>query len=176
MKKIILLILLIITIHSPVNAEVLQGGVSFDVNSAREELLKFSDNKIDKTLVQSFYRDYYYNENQTYKLSADKELKNRVLAFFSDTTYGVMYNAIPLYVWYYSKDGDLIYMEKKDSTEYPYKSYKYTPSGLLMNMSLRVSKEEAFVYTPAGKLIAHWIGPNAYDEENNVIMTRKYNE
>lgn len=175
MKKIIL-ILIIIMLHFPAFAEVLQGGVSYDVNSAREELLRFSDKKIDKTLVQSFYRDYYYNENQTYKLSANKNPANRVLAFFSDTTYGVMYNAIPLYVWYYSKDGTLIYMEKKDSTEYPYKTYKYTPSGLLMNMSLRVSKEEALVFTPAGKLIAHWIGPNAYDEENNVIMTREYKE
>lgn len=175
MKKIIL-ILIIIMLHFPTFAEVLQGGVSYDVNSAREELLRFSDKKIDKTLVQSFYRDYYYNENQTYKLSANKNPANRVLAFFSDTTYGVMYNAIPLYVWYYSKNGTLIYMEKKDSTEYPYKTYKYTPSGLLMNMSLRVSKEEAFVFTPAGKLIAHWIGPNAYDEENNVIMTREYKE
>lgn len=175
MKKIIL-ILLIIMLHFPAFAEVLQGGVSYDVNSAREELLRFSDKKIDKTLVQSFYRDYYYDENQTYKLSANKNPANRVLAFFSDTTYGVMYNAIPLYVWYYSKDGTLIYMEKKDSTEYPYKTYKYTPSGLLMNMSLRVSKEEAFVFTPAGKLIAHWIGQNAYDEENNVIMTREYKE
>lgn len=175
MKKIIL-ILLILAIHLPVNSEVLQGGVSFDVNSAREELLKFSDNKFDKTLVQTFYRDYYYDENQTYKLSANTELKNRVLAFFSDTTYGVMYNAIPLYVWYYSKDGDLIYMEKKDSTEYPYKSYKYTPSGLLMNMSLRVSKEETYIFAPSGRLIAHWIGSTAYDEENNVIMTREYKE
>lgn len=175
MKKIILA-LLIITLHLPVSAEVLEGGVSYDVNSAREELLKYSDNKIDKTLAESFYRDYYYKENQAYKLNANTTLKNRVLAFFSDTTYGVMYNAIPLYVWYYSKEGNLIYMEKKDSTEYPYKAYKYTPSGLLMNMSLRVSKEETFVYTPAGKLIAHWVGPNAYDEENNIIMTREYKE
>lgn len=175
MKK-IFLVLVILLFHLPVYAEVLQGGVTYDVNSAREELLKYSDNKIDKTLVESFYRDYYYKENQAYKLKADTTLTNRVLAFFSDTTYGVMYNAIPLYVWYYSKDGDLIYMEKKDSTEYPYKAYKYTPSGLLMNMSLRVSKEETFIYTPAGKLVAHWIGPNAYDEDNNIIMTREYKE
>lgn len=163
-------------IHLPVNAEVLQGGVTYDVDSAREELFKFSGNDFDKTLVESFKRDYYYYENQTYKLSANANLKNRVLAFFSDTTYGVMYNAIPLYVWYYSKDGTLIYMEKKDTTEYPYKSYKYTPTGLLMNMTLRVSKEEAFIFTPAGKLVAHWIGPNAYDEDNNVIMTREFKE
>lgn len=163
-------------IHLPLQAEVLQGGVTYDVNSAREELLKFSGNDFDKTLVENFKRDYYYNENQTYKLKANAKLSNRVLAFFSDTTYGVMYNAIPLYVWYYAKDGRLIYVEKKDSTEYPFKSYKYTPTGLLMNMTLRVSKEEAFIYTPAGKLVAHWIGPNAYDEDNNVIMTREFKE
>lgn len=175
MKK-IFVVLLMITLHLPVCADVLQGSVTYDVDSAREELMRYSDNKIDKTLVDSFYKDYYYKENQAYKLKANVNLTNRVLAFFSDTTYGVMYNAIPLYVWYYSKDGTLIYMEKKDSTEYPYKAYKYTPSGLLMNMSLRVSKEETFIYTPAGKLVAHWIGPNAYDEDNNIIMTREYKE
>lgn len=175
MKK-ILILLIMLTLHLPVCAEVLQGNVTYDVDSAREELLKYSDNKIDKTLAESFYKDYYYKENQSYKLKAQTNLKNRVLAFFSDTTYGVMYKAIPLYVWYYAKDGTLIYMEKKDSTEYPYKAYKYTPSGLLMNMSLRVSKEETFIYTPAGKLVAHWIGSNAYDEDNNVIMTREYKE
>ena len=120
MKK-ILILLLILTLHLPVCAEVLQGSVTYDVDSAREELLKYSDNKIDKTLAESFYKDYYYKENQSYKLKAQTNLKNRVLAFFSDTTYGVMYRAIPLYVWYYAKDGTLIYMEKKDRT----KSKKY---------------------------------------------------
>ena len=41
-------------------------------------------------------------------------------------------------------------------------------------MGLRVSKEETFIYNPQGKLIAHWLGTNAYDEGGNVIMTRKY--
>lgn len=174
MKKLLILFTLLACL--PANADFLQGGVTYDVNSAREDLLQHSNNKFDKTLVQSFYRDYYYDDNKTYNQSGKVSMQNRILAFFSDSTYGVMYTAIPLYVWYYSKDGTLIYMEKKDSEDYPHKAYKYTPSGLLMNMSLRVSKEETYIFTPAGKLVAHWIGENAYDEDNNVIMTRRYNE
>ena len=87
-----------------------------------------------------------------------------------------MYNDNPLYVWYYSSYGNLIYAEKKNRSEYPYKTYKYTPEGRLVNMSLRVSKGETFIYTPDGNLLAHWVGANAFDENGNIIMTRKYYE
>ena len=85
-----------------------------------------------------------------------------------------MYNNDKYHVWYYSKDGRLIYAEEKDNLIYPYKSYKYTTSGRLINMGLRVSKGETFIYTPDGKLIAHWLKDKAYDENGNVVMTRKY--
>lgn len=41
-------------------------------------------------------------------------------------------------------------------------------------MGLRVSKAETFIYTPKGKLIAHWKGQYAYDENGKIIMTRRY--
>lgn len=65
---------------------------------------------------------------------------------------------------------------KRNRSEYPYKTYKYTPDGRLVNMSLRVSKGETFIYTPDGNLLAHWVGANAFDENGNIIMTRKYYE
>ena len=40
-------------------------------------------------------------------------------------------------------------------------------------MSLRVSKDETFIFNKSGKLLAHWIGNNCYDENNSVIMTRE---
>ena len=43
-------------------------------------------------------------------------------------------------------------------------------------MGLRVSKRETFLYSPNGELIAHWIGPNGYDENGQIIMTRKFIE
>lgn len=158
----------------PVKADVLQGGINYNVNSARSELLNYSKKTLDKTQAHSFYKDNRFEENNSFRFRGNISLNDRILAFFSDNTYAVMYNDNPLYVWYYSKDGDLIFIETKSSNEYPYKTYKYTPQGRLVNMSLRVSKQETYIFTPLGKLIAHWVGAYAYDEKNNVIMTREY--
>lgn len=174
MKKIILLLFLFLSL--PVNAAVLEGGIDYNVNSAREALLENSDKSIDVNIVMSHMRDTQHKENIHYISLGKIELKDRILAFFSDSTYAVMFNNDPLHVWYYGQNGNLLYAEKKDRVQYPYKSYKYTTSGRLVNMSLRVSKGETFIYSPDGKLIAHWIGANAYDESNRVIMTRKYSE
>lgn len=160
----------------PLNAAVLEGGVDYNVNSAREALLENSGINIDANLIKSHIRDLQHKEHVLYISLEKVELKDRILAFFSDSTYAVMYNNDPLHVWYYTLNGDLLYAEKKDRVQYPYKSYKYNTSGRLINMSLRVSKGETFIYSPDGKLIAHWIGAKAYDESNRVIMTRKYSE
>ena len=154
----------------------LEGGVKYDAATARRSLMENPSPKIERGLVRSHLTDTQNRENLAYVYQGRAELKDRVLAFFSDSTYAVMFNDNPLYVWYYSADGKLLYAEKKDRTDYPYKTYKYTASGKLVNMSLRVSKEESFIYLPSGKLIAHWLGANAYDEAGNVIMTRKYAE
>ena len=37
----------------------------------------------------------------------------------------------------------------------------------------RVSDKESFIFSPNGKLLAHWLGNNCYDEYNHIIMTRK---
>ena len=104
------------------------------------------------------------------------EIKDRVLAQFSDSSYAVMYYDNPLYVWYYSPEGVLTHIEVKDGTNYPYKSYKYDTDGKLVNMGLRVSKEETFIFDPSGKLIAHWLKDKGYDENGKVIMKRRYKE
>ena len=40
-------------------------------------------------------------------------------------------------------------------------------------MSMRVSENETFIFSPLGKLLGHWLNENCYDESKNVIMTRK---
>ena len=176
MLKYFLLIIIIFSII-PVQAEtILTGGVNYNVQSAREELLQTPQKKLDAFLVAKNITDKNNSENLKYFLKGNVELKDRILAFFSDSTYAVMYNNDKYHVWYYAKNGKLIYTEEKDGLEYPYKSYKYSTSGKLVNMGLRVSKEETFIYTPDGKLIAHWLRDKAFDEHGNVIMTRKYFE
>ena len=109
-------------------------------------------------------------------LKGKTELKDRILALFSDNSYAVMYKDDELHVWYYSANGQLTHYEIKDGTNYPYKSYKYNIDGKLINMGLRVSKGETFIFNPNGKLIAHWIKNNGYDEYGNIILKRKYFE
>ncbi len=174
--RILIIILVVVIIPLQAYGLTIEGGVKYDVNSARQSLMENSDKSIDPNIIRVNLTDSHYKENISYIYQGRAELKDRILAFFSDSTYAVMTHDNPLYVWYYDSQGNLIYAERKNQTEYPYKTYKYTPSGKLVNMSLRVSKGETFIYLPSGKLIAHWLGANAYDDKGNVIMTRKYYE
>ena len=174
LRKIILFLVLLI-MSLPVNSQtILTGEIRYDVNSAREEILKNPLKKLNPHLVAKHITDSENRENLGYALQGNVELKDRTLAFFSDGTYAVMYNRDRYHVWYYSHDGKLIYAEEKDGLDYPYRSYKYTTMGELVNMGLRVSKEETFIYSPNGRLIAHWLRENAYDEDGNIIMQRRY--
>ncbi len=99
--------------------------------------------------------------------------KDRKIAIFSDGSKGVMYNNTPLIIKYYNSDADLIYIETKTQEQYPHKAFKYTPDGELVNVSLRISEKESFIYNLKGKLIGHWVGDNCYNQNGQVVMTRK---
>ena len=160
-----IIIFLLIMLMLPANSEnTITGGVEYTTNSAREELLTTPKETVPFELVKSNLID----------LKAD--LKDCTVGKFSDGSYAVIYKNNPKFVWYYGSNGVLTHSEVKTSLDYPYKTYKYTPDGRLVNMSLRGSKEETFIYTPGGKLLAHWLYQNCYDENNNIIMTRKVYE
>lgn len=173
MRKILFILLILVTL--PCHAETfLTGGINYNVNTARQELLSTPITELNQELVNKNLFDKNYNENIGYALQGNIKLKDRTLAFFSDKTYAVLYKNDEYHVWYYDENGKLINTENRDGLDYPYRSYKYNTSGTLINMGLRISKEETYIYTPQGKLIAHWLGTKAYDENNNIIMTRKY--
>lgn len=175
--RVLLLILFIIYLTLPVNAEILlTGEVDYNANSAREELTKYSPPKINPNLLLIRLRDDNYQENISMLLKGNIYLKDRILAKFSDNSYAVMYKNDELHVWYYSAAGDLTHYEIKSAREYPYKSYKYDTKNQLTNMGLRVSKAETFIYKPSGELIAHWLKNNGYDSMGNIIMTREFFE
>lgn len=177
MKKLLVIwVLLICTAGISCADEVLTGGVEYTADSAREELLHKEPVKPDGLTVLVNIADENYKENKTLLLKGQAEIKDRVLAEFSDNSYAVMYHENPLYVWYYSPEGILTHIEIKDGTNYPYKSYKYDTEGNLVNMGLRVSKEETFIFDKSGKLIAHWLKDKGYDETGKVIMKRHYKQ
>jgi hypothetical protein len=172
MKKIFTTILTLLLIELGATATILTGGVEVTSQQAKNEVL--STNIIpDIDITKRNLYDKNAKENYKALLNGNTELKDRVLGKFSDGSYAVIYNDNPTNVFYYSKDGTLTHHEIKSSTTYPYKTYKYTPQGKLVNMTYRVSQDETFTFSPSGKLLAHWLGENCYNEDNQVIMTRK---
>jgi hypothetical protein len=172
MKRIFYIILTLIFIELGTFATTLTGGIEITSQQAKNEVLSTSIIP-DINITKSNLYDKNAKENYKSLLIGTTELKDRILGKFSDGSYAVIYNDNPTNVFYYSKDGKLTHHEIKSSTTYPYKTYKYTPQGELVNMTYRVSQDETFTFSPSGKLLAHWIGENCYNENNQIIMTRK---
>ena len=150
MKVFFTFLLLNMLLTLPVGAQVLTIGIS-----------------------QNEISDINNSENKSMLLKGITDLKDRTLAKFSDGSYGIIYKTEPNFVLYYSSDGILTHKEVKTSLIYPYKTYKYKVNGQPENMTYRVSEDETYIYSPNGKLLAHWVGNYCYDEVGNVIMTRQ---
>ncbi len=171
MKKFVLFLMVLIML--PAGAEVLTGGVKYTVDDAKLELRHNRPSAADYIITRNNFIDKDRNANYFALLKGKTNLNDRILALFSDGTYAVNYKNDLKHVWYYDKDGTLINVEIRTSLDFPYGSYKYSPDGELVNMSLRVSKDETFIFSPFGELLGHWVGENCYDENGNVVMTRK---
>ena len=170
MKRFILLVLFLLFI-SPCNAQIITGEVEYNTNSqmvSGKQTQKISFNKI-----RNHFFDSNNVENLNYLFKGITELKDRKLARFSDGSYGVQYYDDPLFSWYYSSNGKLINFIQKDTENYPSRFTKFKPDGSVSNTGYRISQNESYIYDKEGKLLAHWIGNNCYDENSNIIMTRK---
>lgn len=168
-----IIIIFILFLGSPVFPKIITGGVEYSVEDARKCVSENLQAPVDKQIIQLRLFDSDRTKHLTALLQGKTTLNDRTLAYFSDGSYGINYNNDKTRVWYYNQDGILTHTEIRTSLSYPYKSYKYSINGELVNMSLRVSKDETFIFNKSGKLLAHWIGNNCYDENNSVIMTRE---
>ena len=172
MQRLILVILLMF-LSCTVNAKIITGEVEYNAEIAREETFAKPIEKVSFDKIYNHFYDSDNIENLNYLFQGITELKDRKLAKFSDGSYGVQYYDDPMYSWYYSQNGKLISFIQKNSLDYPCKITKFKPDGSVANTGYRVSEKESFIFTPQGKLLAHWVGNLCYDEQNNVIMTRK---
>lgn len=140
----------------------LQGGVSFDVKSAREYV---KEGQVDNVTISA---------HTTF--TDDKSVKKKV---YSYNTAGnvigitVQYKDASDKAYIYGADGRLKYMDKYDCDvdTYPHRGYRYDLGGNLIITSLTVSKKEQFRFTPQGELVAHAINGIIYDENGNIIGT-----
>ena len=153
-------LLIILSAILPINAKIITGEV------------EFNDNNTGKSLYE-YYIDKDNSENVNNILSGNVNLYDRKLVSFSDGSYGVHYYNDPMYSWYYSNNGRLISFTKKDSLTYPSNFVKYKPDGTVLNKGYRVSETESYVYSPQGKLLAHWVNDKCFDEYGNLLMVRK---
>lgn len=171
MKK-YLFIITTLLLCMPAHSQILNGEVKYTDSEAQKVMFETSPLQISQPLIKNNLHDINKSENNTAILQGYTSIKDRILGHFSDGSYAIKYLDSPQYVWYYNSNGLLTHTEKQSSLEYPYKTYKYNTQGKLINMTLRVSEDETFIFNPSGTLIAHWIGTNCFDKNGNIIMTR----
>lgn len=149
--------------QSFVAAEVIKGGVAFDVNSAREYVQDGQDDNIE---IQGPYLLQTNNtENVVYSYNPLGKVIGITVQYKGDSTNAYIYDA----------KNRLIYVDKYDKPThvYPHRGYRYNLDGKLILTSLTVSKNEMFRFDPEGNLIAHSINGVIYDENGKVIGSGK---
>ena len=171
MKHVILTIFLFIFTLG-CQATIITGEIEYNTETAREEVFSSPLTPISFEFIREHLFDADLEENLNAISLGVQELSDRRVVGFSDGSYGIVYYDDPLYSWYY-KGGKLINFTKKSSEAYPCKTIKYKPDGTVANTGYKISKEESFIFTSDGKLIAHWKGKYCLDENDNIIMTRK---
>ena len=152
--KYLIFLIIFLGLYAPVHAEVLKGGVSYTVETARIECFKDISEKIDMT---------NYVEHMT----------DRYLTLFSDGAYGISYRSKRNEYFYYNSSGKLIGIELKTITSYPQKSVMYDADGNLDSICLWLENNEQYVFNKDKSLSFHWIGKNCYNEKGELILTRE---
>lgn len=159
MKKFLICFILLM-FGSSAYSTVVEGGVKFDVNSARDYVAQGQPYEVEITQPAVFIKNdtvervvYSYNNY------------NNIIGIT------VLYKTELNKTYIYNSQSRLIYVEMYDKpvTIYPHRGYRYDTNGKLILTSLTVSKNELFRFSPDGVLIAHSINGIVYDENGNVI-------
>ena len=171
MSRICYTILIFISLFI-VSAYTLNGGVSYTVETARIESFSNIDRKIDVEKYSSKFKDNDYESNKKNIAKNKLKLRNRKICFYSNGTYSVTYKSDLDVAFYYDKNGLLIYLEYELNDDFPRKSVSYDIQGELNSVIFSPSEYEQFIFDKNGKLIAHWIGNNGYNEKGELFGTR----
>lgn len=166
MKKILLFTLSFCISHFTfcASAAELNGGVSFNVNSAREYIQSGQPASID---IPELY--YKFQASNVEKVVTSYNNAKEVVGIT------VQYKGEPNKAYVYGPNNNLIYVDKYDKPVniYPHRGYRYNMDGKLILTSLTVSKNELFRFSPRGNLIAHSVNGIIYDENGNKIGSGK---
>lgn len=160
MRKLIYLLITLLVLNNLAIATEIKGGVSFNVNSAREYLQNGEPDNVE-ILAPLHFTQGDANGKVVYSYNNNGDV----------TGITVQYKNEPTKAYIYGKDYNLKYINQYDkSTDiYPHRGYRYDLNGKLVLSSLIVSKNEQFRFDPNGNLIAHSVKNIIYDENGNII-------
>lgn len=170
--KHLIVIFMLIALNLSASAKIITGGVEISVQEAQSQVIETIPTSFDFNVIRNNFVDSNRVENLTKLLQGYTEEKDRTLGYFSDGSYAVNYKNNPKQVFYYNNHGILTHTEIRTGLNYPYKTYKYSTNGELVNMGLRISEDETFIFDKNGNMLAHWLSNNCFDENQNIIMTR----
>ena len=168
------LILIFFLLSHPVFAQsAISGGIQYNEITAKIEAFSNVKRKIDK----EFYKDYLKDPNNKENLELIKnkiyQKDNRILCpfYLKNTllTYAIMYDEMPLNVFYYNTLGSLVKFDIVNQSVYPRKVFGYSRFGRLISVSFEVGDNEQFVYSAKGNLKAHWKNNEAYNKNNETF-------
>src|SRR5574344_1071274 len=141
-------------------AKMIEGGVTYNVDSAREYVQEGIPSNF------TFTGHAYFKKNS----NVQKDL-------YTYDTNGSVIGITVLYkgendvAYIYGWDFNLKYVDKYDRNVniYPHRGYRYDLNGNLILTSLTVSKKELFRFTPTGELLVHSVNGVIYDENGKII-------
>ena len=156
----------------PVYSFTLKGGVTFTVESARKEAFADVDEySLPKNIIDANRIDPNFEDNKVLIKNGVKETGDRFIGYFADGGYGIVYKNNLYYVFYYNKNGKLLYVDKRQTLYYPAKAFTFDTNGKLIRVSIS-TKNEDYIFFPNGQLESHWVGNTEYDLRGNVVNQR----
>ena len=174
MKKIFFLIFAFIFIAVPLCfAAVIEGKVSYTVETAQTEAFSDVEPTISMDLFSDKIKDVNYKENKA-SLKNGSNFSDRSIQLFSRGTlkaYAVTYKDEPHFTYYYSTlINNLLFFDiSRGNGEFPYKVLRYSYKGELLAVGFYVSEEERFLFDKNRRLISHWIGKDGFNENGKKI-------
>ncbi|RAI14948.1 MAG: hypothetical protein DKM22_05535 [Candidatus Melainabacteria bacterium] len=161
MKKFLLSILCLVMFVSLGYCTTLDGGVKFNVQSAREYVF----DGVPKFKLDAQTPYYFKKGSNIDKVIYTYNNYNQIIGIT------VRYKHIPDKAYIYDEDKSLIYVDiyDKDTNLYPHRGYRYNLQGKLILTSLSITKDEHYRFDYMGNLLAHSKNGIIYDENGRQI-------
>lgn len=175
MKEILTFIILALT-GLYAQGALIQGGISYDVESARNEAFENIEPTFSSDLIAAHLLDSDFDSNRRALLVGNTELMNRTLCKFSNGIYGIRYHDDPYRAYYYNPDGTLSYVDQKSRLDFPHNVSTYNLNGKLISTAIYITKYEQYIFDLNKNLTTHWVGNDGYDAAGNKKWTRVYVE